>query len=115
MHEGEGGCEGDALQTDRAGPHPPGAMAEKVLLVDDDPALLEVLEHTLERGGFATAAAASGEEALQLLARDQFDAALVDKNLAGIDGVEVLRHLRKRQPACACVVMTGQPSLASAV
>ena len=88
----------------------------KVLVVDDEPELVRMIGQTLGAAGFTAVGAASGERALELVGQQEFDAALVDKNLGrGIDGVEVLRHLRKRQPRCACIVMTAFPSMGSAV
>jgi DNA-binding NtrC family response regulator len=89
---------------------------QKVLVVDDEPELVRMLGQTLGAAGFAAVGAASGERALELVSEQEFDAALVDKNLGrGIDGVEVLRHLRRRQPRCACIIMTAFPSMGSAV
>lgn len=90
-------------------------MPERVLLVDDEAAVLRVLDRALRKAGMEPVTAHSGEEALKLLTQQQFDAALIDKNLQGIDGVEVIRHARKRQPQCACILMTGLPSLPSAI
>jgi len=87
-----------------------------VMLVDDEAAVVRLLGKTLAHSGFKPVGAVTGEQALQLLDRAQFDAAIVDKNLgSGIDGVEVLRHVRKRQPRCACLLMTAYPSMGSAV
>src|SRR3954471_5057501 len=89
---------------------------QRVLVVDDEPELVRMIGQTLDAAGFAAVGAASGERALELANQQEFDAALVDKNLGrGIDGVEVLRHLRKRQPRCACIIMTAFPSMGSAV
>jgi two-component system NtrC family response regulator len=89
---------------------------QKVLVVDDEPELVRMIGQTLGAAGFAAVGAASGERALELVNQQEFDAALVDKNLGrGIDGVEVLRHLRRRQPRCACIIMTAFPSTGSAV
>jgi DNA-binding NtrC family response regulator len=89
---------------------------QKVLVVDDEPELVRLLGRTLGAAGFSAVGAPSGERALELVSEHEFDAALVDKNLGrGIDGVEVLRHLRKRQPRCACIMMTAFPSMGSAV
>src|SRR5258705_6529165 len=89
---------------------------QKVLVVDDEPELVRLIGQTLDAAGFASVGAASGERALELANQQEFDAALVDKNLGrGIDGVEVLRHLRRRQPRCACIIMTAFPSMGSAV
>src|SRR5258705_11195311 len=89
---------------------------QRVLVVDDEPELVRMLGMTLDAAGFVAVGAASGERALELASQQEFDAALVDKNLGrGIDGVEVLRHLRMRQPRCACIIMTAFPSMGPAV
>ena len=89
---------------------------QTVLVVDDEPELVRLLGRALGVAGFSAVGAPSGERALELVSEQEFDAALVDKNLGrGIDGVEVLRHLRKRQPRCACIMMTAYPSMGSAV
>ena len=90
-------------------------MPVRVLLVDDEAAVLRVLERALRKAGMEPVSASSGEKALELLTGQHFDAALIDKNLQGMDGVEVIRHARKRQPQCACILMTGLPSLPSAI
>jgi DNA-binding NtrC family response regulator len=90
-------------------------MPERVLLVDDEVPVLRVLERALRKAGMVAVGAISGEEGLKLLTEQKFDAALIDKNLPGMDGVEVIRHARKRQPQCACILMTGLPSLPSAI
>lgn len=94
---------------------PPEPERPSVLLVDDEPIVLEVMAKLLKSAGFSLVAAESGEHALQHLDRREFACALVDKNLMGMDGLEVLRHVRKRQPRCACVLMTGYGSMGSAV
>src|SRR5260370_25108935 len=69
----------------------------------------------VQASGFSLVVAETGEQALEHLAHQQFACALVDKNLQGMDGLEVIRHVRKRQPRCACVLMTAYASTASAV
>ncbi len=77
--------------------------------------MLRVVERALTAAGFTLAVAPSGEEALKLLARQEFACALIDRNLEGMDGLELIRHIRELQPRCACVLMTAYPSLDSAV
>lgn len=89
-------------------------MSRRVLLVDDDDELREVLQKVLQRK-FEVGVARSGEEALALVAGNTWHAALVDKNLPGMDGLDVIRHLRRRQPGCVSVLMTAMPSVESAV
>ena len=66
----------------------------KILLVDDDPAILELNEILLERDGHDVLAAASGHEALQALAKRRFDVVFLDEEMPGMGGVEVARRIR---------------------
>jgi FixJ family two-component response regulator len=86
-----------------------------VLVVDDESSVLQLLTAALSAKHLSVKTAASGEEAMQALAREPFGCLLVDKNLPGMDGVEVLRRARTLQPHCACIVMTGYASVDSAV
>lgn len=86
-----------------------------VLLVDDARIVLRVLERALGAAGFSLAVAESAERAVRLLDHQEFACALIDRNLVGADGLDLIKQIRERQPRCACVVMTAYPSLASAV
>jgi DNA-binding response OmpR family regulator len=66
----------------------------KVLVVDDEPMVREVLSRYLEKEGFAVCAAADGEEALTLFAAEAPDIVLLDLMLPKIDGLEVFRRMR---------------------
>ncbi len=71
-------------------------MSAKVLIVDDDPFLLQNLEILLAREGYAVRCAASGEEALSMLTDEEADLVVLDLGLPGIDGVTTCRRLRSR-------------------
>ncbi len=86
-----------------------------VLVVDDESSVLQLLTAALSAKHLSVKTAASGEEAMQALAREPFGCLLLDKNLPGMDGVEVLRRARTLQPHCACIVMTGYASVDSAI
>jgi DNA-binding response OmpR family regulator len=70
-------------------------MSARILLVEDDPALLSVLRAAIAFGGFTEESAASGRDAIALFERTPFDAVLVDLGLPDLDGAEVLLSLRK--------------------
>jgi DNA-binding response OmpR family regulator len=79
----------------------------RLLLVDDDPALLEVLGSFLTRAGYEVATAASGAAAEHAFARQEPDLAVLDVNMPGMDGWEVLQMLR-RTSAMPVIMLTAR-------
>ncbi len=67
----------------------------KVLIVEDDPTLLETLEYNLKRQGYEVYTAADGRIALEVARRERPDALVLDVMLPGLDGFEVCRTLRR--------------------
>jgi len=86
-----------------------------VLVVDDDPHIVRTLEIMLRDDGHEVVTAASGEEALERVARHAVDVALVDLQLPGIDGTAVLRHLRDEHREVETVIITAHGSIETAV
>jgi len=86
---------------------PPASLARRVLVVDDDPAVREVLARVLQRAGHAVTHVASAEEALDQFAPRQYDLIFTDLSLAGMDGATLLSHVRARDPQIAAVIITG--------
>ena len=76
-----------------------------ILVVDDDPEPRLVLVHLLEKEGYVVAQAASGEEALECMAVRLPDLVLLDRDLGGIDGVEVCRRIKANPAAQNCFVV----------
>ena len=70
-------------------------MAERILLVDDDPEILRLLRRGLGLEGYSLLVAESGEEALERLQSEPVDLVVMDLMLPGIDGLEVCRRLRQ--------------------
>ena len=65
----------------------------RVLLIDDEPAIRRALAPTLRELGYQVSEASNGEEALQMLRMEVYDAALLDVNMPGIGGLETLRRI----------------------
>jgi DNA-binding NtrC family response regulator len=86
-----------------------------VLLVDDARVVLRVVERALATAGFTLSVAENAERAVRLLDEHEFACALIDRNLVGADGLDLIKQIRERQPRCACVVMTAYPTVGSAV
>ncbi len=71
-------------------------MSEHILLVDDDALLRRSLAFNLEQSGYRTSTAASAEDAMALVRRDQPDLILLDIGLPGMDGLEALRRFQEQ-------------------
>jgi DNA-binding response OmpR family regulator len=84
-----------------------------VLLIDDEPIVLDVLKIALEKKAFGVSVATRVTDAVKLLETQRFGALLVDKNLPDGSGLDVIRAARSRQPFCACMMMTGYPNVTS--
>jgi two-component system C4-dicarboxylate transport response regulator DctD len=97
-----------------AHPRPSAAVAPRVLVVEDEARLRELLLRVLPGWGFEVAAARSAEEAMRLAAADPPDVVLLDLNLPGEDGLAFFRRLRARWPRVQAIVQTGFGSVASA-
>jgi two-component system, cell cycle sensor histidine kinase and response regulator CckA len=91
------------------------APSASVLVIDDEPVVLDLFQRVLAEKGLSTRLARNAEEALALLEREEFGCVLADKNLPGLNGIEVLRRVRQTQPYCACIIMTAYASTQSAV
>ncbi|MCG8558643.1 MAG: response regulator transcription factor [Hyphomicrobiales bacterium] len=70
-------------------------MARKILIVDDDPHIRDVIHFALDKAGLQTCVARDGTEALTLFARERPDLIVLDINMPELDGLEVCRELRK--------------------
>ncbi|MFE9256617.1 response regulator transcription factor [Streptomyces sp. NPDC006879] len=79
-------------------PHPQQAAGGRILVVDDDPTVAEVVSGYLERAGFLVEQAADGVAALHSAARGRPDLVVLDLMLPGVDGFEVCRRLRAQRP-----------------
>jgi DNA-binding response OmpR family regulator len=88
-------------------------VPNSVLLIDDEPIVLDVLKIALEKKAFGVVTASRVADALKFLDTQRFGALLVDKNLPDGNGLDVIRAARSRQPFCACMMMTGYPNVAS--
>jgi DNA-binding response OmpR family regulator len=87
----------------------------KVLVAEDDPTLREEVVELLRTSGHDVQAVPDGDEAVRRLEADKFDLALVDWNMPGKSGGEVLRRAREVRPQTAVIVMTGYGNVDTAV
>lgn len=89
----------------------------RILIAEDDPAIVSFLVKGLKAEGYATAVAATGEEANILLnsSREDFDLMLLDLGLPGVTGVDVLTTLRRRDAALPVIILTARAEVADKV
>lgn len=87
----------------------------KLLIVDDEEAFLNAIARRLEMRGFIVSKASRGAEALELANKEQFDLALVDLKMPGMDGQELLAVLKKEHRFIEVIILTGHGSLDTAV
>lgn len=88
---------------------------EKILVIDDEPGVRTALEGILEDEGFQVASAGSGEEGLERIARERFDAILLDVWLPGIDGLETLERLQDSRVDTQVIMISGHGNIDTAV
>jgi CheY-like chemotaxis protein len=87
--------------------HP--AMKTRILVVDDEPEVVELVRIVLTRAGFAVSGAGSLPEAEAAYLREPCELLLVDKNLPGATGFQVIERLREHCPALPAIMMTAYP------
>jgi signal transduction histidine kinase len=87
----------------------------KILIVDDEPVVLDVLKRLLEEDGRDIALAATPAEAMAIASQGPLSVALVDKNLQGASGLDVSRKLKAVQPDVEVILITGYASLETAI
>lgn len=89
--------------------------AAHILVVDDEGPNRYSISKNLQKVGYTVTEAGSGAEALEQLGRFEFEVVLTDIKMPGMDGVELLRHIRAESPDAVVILMTGYASLPSAV
>jgi DNA-binding NtrC family response regulator len=87
----------------------------KLLVVDDEVRFLEVISKKLTMRDFDVTSASNGKAAIKAAKGDKFDVAILDLKMPGMDGTEVLSVLKKRHKYLEVIILTGYPSLESAV
>lgn len=82
----------------------------KILIVDDEPQVAELLARSLSREGHVASIAHSGDEALQRITGAEPDALFLDISMPGMNGLDVLAEVKRRRPSLPVVVITGNAS-----
>src|ERR1700693_1049582 len=87
----------------------------RVLFVDDERPLQELMRSELPRLGHEVTVCPDGKSAIKALEKSTFDAAILDLRMPGMSGIEVLEHLKQVSPDTEAVVMTGHASMDTAI
>jgi CheY-like chemotaxis protein len=82
----------------------------KILLVDDDPAIRQILARLLTGEGYAMALAANGAESIKAVRATEIDLVLLDLNMPGMDGWETFERLATENPMLPIIVITARPN-----
>ncbi len=86
-------------------------MALRVLAVDDEPDFIETLVKRFRYRQIPVTAAQSGPEALARLEAEPFDVVILDMRMPGMDGLTVLKEIKKRHPLVEVIILTGHASV----
>lgn len=82
----------------------------KILIIDNEPALLDVLSDNLQEKGFEVHVADDGDMGLELVERERPDLVLLDYRMPRLDGIAVLREIREIDPNTAVIMMSADAS-----
>jgi len=94
---------------------PPPKIAPKILVVDDDKNLLELLRIRLESAGYEVITAATGKEAVDAVKIHVFDLSIIDLQLENLSGISLMKKLHLINPDMAAIILTAYGSIESAV
>ena len=90
-------------------------VTARILIVDDDDLLRGNLAKWLIASGYDVDPASGAATALQLIAERTYDLAILDLQMPGMDGLELLDELKRRQPNLAALILTGHASMETAI
>jgi len=90
-------------------------MKEKIIIIEDDPAMRLGMDHFLRTCGYEATSCDDGAKALSILDSDFFDIAIVDLKLPGVDGLTLLKHIKTISPQTGVIIITAFAEVKTAV
>lgn len=90
-------------------------MFPSILIVDDEPSILQSLSGLLTDEGFEISTALNGYEALKVIAAESPDLVLLDIWMPGLDGIETLKEIKKENPFIQVIIITGHGTIETAI
>ena len=90
-------------------------MERKILVVDDDPGILQILEETFQEIGCMVRCAQSAEEALEILEQEDIQVMFLDLKLPGMSGTDLAVQIRNHRPTTILYALSGHTELIESV
>jgi DNA-binding NtrC family response regulator len=90
-------------------------MNTKILLVDDEKEFADSLSQRLQIRGLDVQTALSGEDALDLIQKEDFDVVILDVLMPGKDGIETLKEIKDARPLLEVIMLTGHATVETAI
>ena len=90
-------------------------MSARILIVDDEPTMRQLLRTHLKRQNYEILEAGAAEEGLSIVKENDLDLVITDVKLGGMTGVELLSQIKRIYPDLPVIVMTGMPEIQDAV
>jgi DNA-binding NtrC family response regulator len=87
----------------------------RVLVIDDDPAMVDLTKYQLQEQGFTVETAMNGMAGLKLVGEQTFEIALTDLQLPDIDGIELVKAIKEASPRTEIIMITGYSSMTRAI
>ena len=82
--------------------------SHKILVVDDQEEIRDMSKTVLERAGYRVGVSRNAQEALDILDKEEdYELVITDLNLPGLNGLELIKEIKKRYPHCKTLLMTG--------
>ncbi|MCK4788003.1 MAG: sigma-54-dependent Fis family transcriptional regulator, partial [Desulfobacteraceae bacterium] len=88
---------------------------EKILIVDDDPEILDVIADVLRQAGYEVDQAEDGRRAIRRIEDDFYDLVITDLNLPKVDGMKVLEYVVDQSSETMCIILTGYGTIRGSV
>ena len=91
------------------------SMKEKILIIDREPDVRKILENLLRKERYQVTSASGVEEAIDTLKSEAFDLVIMDINMPGTNGLQVMRNIKELEEGIEVIVLTGLNSIDNAV